>query len=564
MSSEMDDRALNYVIAATILLLSVFIVVSPNPDYFSWEYIYQFFTLVLTVTLLTGVFLAWLERRSLAALFRLDHNAIRLLVLIVFMASVLRVLVVPHVHRVLFDESIYMQISALIATSGKAMFCDKWIDGECLSGFLNKQPNAFPHALSLFFLVFGVSESVGFGFTTLLGILSIPLIFLSAYLLFGDMNTALFSALFLSLTPAHIIWSGSVSTEIFHVFMSLTVLTLAVSFIKTRSWRLLVSCACFLAYTIQARPESILLVPVVYILFASYDFKDMVRRDSRFIDYVVLFSTVLVVLSLLHLAHLSYASRTQDWGSSEGKFDLKYLNRNWDANTGYWLDGRKHIIVLTPLVLVGFLAGLKSKHPSVPAVSFWLVSFYLSYLFFYGGSFAGGGVGFRYALLCYPPMLILSAYGASFIVESLSKHVLRRDAVLFMTVLVLVTSLPAYGFISQPDPLADTPRMLHEFAVEMADNVEDDCVVLTDNPNIFIIHGQNTMQTGMGVSRDSLKNLMRTHPCVYFLEGYWCNTQPKKQVCDQMHDYYDLERVASAHAPDTGWSFNFYKIKLIY
>jgi 4-amino-4-deoxy-L-arabinose transferase-like glycosyltransferase len=558
----MESRLYHYIIFLAIAFVSALIVLNPVQSQFQSPATSYLFTVVLTITVGLVVYSTWKSRQQLVKLFPVSKTSWLYLAAIVLAGLSLRMFLVPHVYRILFDEDIYLQVAANMAASGRALFCSKWIDGYCVNGFIDKHPNSFPHSLAIIYLFIGPNANAGFVFTVILGSVSVALMFLLTYLLFADESTALYSALFLALTPAHIIWSGSISSEIFHTFLSLLAFIYALAYVKTHSTRILLGCAGLLSYGIQTRPESAFLAPLAFIILFSYSIR---KINRKFIDDMILFSTVLIILNVLHFTHLNYASQTHDWGSATGKFSLGYIDWNWEPNTSYWFDGRRHLLVVTPLALLGLLAALKRKSASLPLLILWFGLFFTTYMFFYASAFTSGGIGFRYALICYPPLLILAAVGSSAVVDFLSKTIRRRDAVLFIVALSLVTFLPTIYFVSTPEPQADVPRELHDFAVEMADRVDDRCVIITHNPSIFVVEGQNNMQITMAMNRDVVRDLMRRHACVYFLEGYWCNSEPaKSHECRYMHDNYDLERIATRNAREKGWVFNFYKLKLIF
>ncbi len=556
----MEDKSYNNIILVSLLLVSGFIVLFPREEYFKSDSTPYFYFIVLSITTIITAYCVYRSRVVLSEIFRFDKKVIVFLSIIFLIGLSLRVYLPPNVHRILFDEDIYMQIAKEMVTSGRALYCTvEWIDGKCMRGEIDKHPNALPYSLSLFYLVFGVNEFNAYAFNILISVLSILAIFLLTYIMFDDEQTALFSALFLALTPAHIVWTGSLSSEIYHTLPSLLSVVFCIAYVRKRSYTLLFSCAGFLAFAVQSRPESLIMIPVVFLILLLNARKIGI---NIFMEDIFYFTTIFVMFSLLHFTHLNYFSQIHDWGAEEGKFQYDYMDRNWTDNTSYWFNGRRHLLVLTPFALIGLVSLIRRKSYLGPILFAWFFMFFLSYLFFYAGSFTSGGIGFRYTVLCYPPLIILASWGANRSVRLIGRYANRRDALFFITFLTVITFLPTVSFISSVDIQAESPRIFRDFAIKNVNEIDDNCVVFTNNPAVTVFQGQNTMSAMLALNPDFVEKTIEDNGCAYFLEGYWCYSPPNDRICDFIKKSYHLEKISTIETYES-WVFNFYKLNTI-
>ena len=78
-------------------------------------------------------------------------------------AAILTARVPPRTNRIFYDEQIYQNVGRNLADSKRAQLCnDGAIRGgrlRCAAAEYNKQPNAYPHLLSLAYRTFGVHDA---------------------------------------------------------------------------------------------------------------------------------------------------------------------------------------------------------------------------------------------------------------------------------------------------------------------------------------------------------------------------------------------------------------------
>ena len=133
------------------------------------------------------------------------------------LAFVLVSVVPPRTHRIFYDEDIYANVAQNIVWEGSAQMCNEGIiefgEYRCLAAEHNKEPNAFPFALSLAFRLAGVSETAAHMTNRLLFAVGAMAVYWVAVLLFGHHRAALASALLFVLTPENLRWGATVAVE---------------------------------------------------------------------------------------------------------------------------------------------------------------------------------------------------------------------------------------------------------------------------------------------------------------------------------------------------------------
>lgn len=221
--------------------------------------------------------------------------------------------IAPRVHRIFYDENIYLNIGQNIAYLGKASMCN---DGDntygvykCTTDEFNKQPYAYPFMLGLMFRLAGSSETMGFLLNNLFFCLSAFTAFLIGRYLFKDIRAALFSSTIYALIPHNIMWGNTTAVEpSTALFTAVTLLSL-LHYLKERDRAALFLFSVALPFSLQFRFESVLIIPVLLMAIALYDWK--ILKSGEF----YLFMLIALALVLVHMLHL-YTVRGDSWGQA--------------------------------------------------------------------------------------------------------------------------------------------------------------------------------------------------------------------------------------------------------
>jgi hypothetical protein len=481
----------------------------------------QFWSLEACVAL--GLALAPFVGRELARGFD-RRDGLRMAALAALAAG-LTLFVAPRTNRIYYDEQIYQSIGQNLADLKRAQMCN---DGtveygmlQCWSGEYNKQPYAYPHALSLAYRVFGVHEPIAFRLNAVVMAATVCLVYLLVGVLFADRAAAFFAALLVALIPEQLMWSATAASEPSASLACVAALLVAASFTRSRSTAGLAAAAVAAAYAVQFRPESLLILPVIVALLWQHARAEFAR--PRLWWAALLF----FALVFIHIGHM-FAVRNEGWGTNEARFSLGYVAANIRVNGRFFLGDARFPIVFTLLALLG-LPVRKGEAAAAPIALYFLLFFGIA-LLFYAGSY-NYGADVRYSLLTYPPLAILGGLGAARVVawiERVNRRVAARAALTaglafqFLWYLPLVRATTEEAWSARADM-----RFARAFVADLPAN----SYVLTHNPGIFHVWGVNAGQMSLAIAnRDQLALLGRRYAGgVYLHWNFWCNVDDRLQ-----------------------------------
>lgn len=487
-----------------------------------------------------------------------------ILIIIFIIGFILRMFVAPHTHRVFFDEDIYLDIGKQILTEGKGCLCNYGDSKGCYDCILMKWPNGYPFTVSVAFMFFGISENVAFNLEVLLGSISILLVFGIGYLLSRREEVGLFSALLFALIPIHIMWSGTTASEpVFIFYTLLSVFAFLVSF-KEFNLKTSLFAISSLAFALQVRAEG----PILLIIFGGM----MLLLDKKLKMKInnINFLIPLIVLLLLimpTLIHVRHSSETDPWGSSGKVFGWEYAKKNIPENAWFWFTGYPAIenpVLFTIFAIVGLLYLIRKDVKLTLFLSVWFLSIFFLYAFFYAGS-VRYGTDVRYSMSGYIPFVIFGSYGFYLIQQSISKKIKHPWIIfLILSMVIFMSSLFYLASVSTPaDKImeANQARTYHDFAVNEASKLNNNCYIFSHTPSIFLIMNKGSLQTWYGSNTETMKELFNKTDCVVFDDNFWCNLEPyKSSVCKHMFDAYNLTVINYVSVDNGDHNYTFYRI----
>lgn len=550
----MNKKILNFVPMLFVLNIFYILYISIRTDY-SMLIIKEALTWILPYSLGLNISLIFiffvLNINTFKKYLIIEKRYLFWLFLILILGLSLR-LMAPQTHRLFFDEDIYINIGQNILQEGKSILCNRGEKDKCFEYILNKQPQGFPFLLSLVFWVFGIYEINAFAFTFTISILSIILIFWVTALLFDNKKYGLLSALILSLTPVHILWSRTTSAEPTFLFFTLLSMLFFLLFVKNGKITSFFLFILTLSFTTQFRPEA----PILLFIFFIF----LIALKRNWLDFIFTgeFITGLIVLLLFifpTMIQLKVSAETDNWGAIGPTFGFQYAEANFIDNFSFFFENTRWPVVYTILAIIGLFTGLLERNKKTMAVFFWFLLFFLVYMFFYAGSF-NYGVDIRFAINLFPPLIVLMCFGVKFIL-SISPKTMN-----ILVILMILSFLPFFKYATEVGPKAPGARYQHEFVYSLKDQIPKNCYVMTHIPSLFLPLGINSMQTWFGQNPSVMDYVFSKTDCVLFFEGYWCGTEPYKSgVCKYMHDHYTL--AVWKRAPDVveGRSYTFYFVR---
>jgi len=392
------------------------------------------------IVLVSGL---WTERR------RLDWLAL----VPSIVGITLSVLFVAPVHRLFFDEDIYINIAGNLshAPVNQVTLLGGPYDVQVSSYY--KEPPGWPVLLSLVFLITGPREWVAFWVARILFGLTIAAVFHFAREFLKSRNQALIAAILFGATPICFWSSASAGTDL-----------PAALFSALGMWGVLAGngalAASGLAMAAQTRMELLILLPLLWL-------PGRIPRKWK------LAGAALVVCELAHLAWvMAIAPVLVRAERIQAAFSPSYILGNLAVNIRYLFNPYTFFALITVLALAAvFYEGPRRTGPLIlPAFALFCV-----YIAFYAGSF---DVNPRYSIQILAPLTVLAA---SFLKG-------RRTILLLLMILPYTRSYELPGYVQA---LAADHRISAEFASQI--NSQD--LVLSAQPEVFLNQGVRAMNS---------------------------------------------------------------------
>ncbi len=437
--------------------------------------------------------------------------------------------VAPRTNRIFYDEQIYQGIGQNLSDLKLAQMCN---DGtveygrlQCWRGEYNKQPYAYPHLLSLAYRLAGVHAAAGFVLNAVVMAATVAAVYLLTWLLFADRTAALFAGLLLALTPQQLVWSATAAVEPAASLACVAALVAVAHASRVGSTVSLAGAGVFIAYAIQFRPESPLILGAAAVLFWSRSADAFARPRTWWIGLLTL---ALVAVPLAHMVLV----RNEGWGTTGARLSLDYVVANFRTNGPFFVADERFPAAYTLLALIGL--GVRGRRGERAAMLLYFLAFFGIGLVFYAGSY-DYGADVRYSLMTYPPIAVLGGAGAL----RVSQWVARRFPALrpqpAVTAALVFQFLWYAPLVRATTEEAWAARADVRFAEAFAPDLPANSYVLTHNPSMFHVWGVNAGQLALAAGNpihiDYLA--MRFAGGIYVHWNYWCNVADpiQREVC---------------------------------
>jgi len=434
-------------------------------------------------------------------------------------ALVLTVFAAPRTNRIYYDEQIYQSVGQNLADTRLAQVCN---DGNveygrlhCAYGEYNKQPYGYPHLLSLAYRLSGARDTTAFAVNAAVMAATVCAVYLLTAILFRDRDAAFFAGLIFALIPEQLIWSATAAVEPSASLASVVAVLAAALFLRSGSTAALAAVAIAAAYAVQFRPESIITLPIVGLLVWPR------LKGELWRPRVWWTGLLLLGLAAMHLGHL-VAVKDLEWGSHDARFSLSYIPANLRVNGWFYLFDERFPLTFTLLSALGLFADHERGKRLTLALYF--LGYFAVGLIFYAGSY-NYGADVRYSVLTYPPIAVLAGLGAARLARALLRRGLPARGLIVMPLVFLF--LWYAPLVRATTEEAWAARADVRFAREIAGELPPNSYVLTHNPGMFQVWGNNAGQLPLMVANPHYVNFLidRYTGGVFIHWNYWCNVQ---------------------------------------
>jgi len=256
-----------------------------------WIELYQYGIIYLMYLLfILFIFLVIINFKTIKKQFKLSRKTWLLLAAIFILGAIIRLFIFPHFHVMYVDEPLYMEMAKNMNQDKGPVVCE-YVDFYSEKCYLPMKPPGWPSMISIFLRLFNPEHVLIFA--SIIGSLTIVLTFLLAYVITHKEKVALFSAVILSITPIHVMWSNSAETNMVSLlFMLACMLLYALYYRKNNKLTQYTLLICILI-SASIRIETVFLVGILYLhkRFAKTEY-----------FYLVVIGYIIAVLPVEHIA----------------------------------------------------------------------------------------------------------------------------------------------------------------------------------------------------------------------------------------------------------------------
>jgi hypothetical protein len=346
------------------------------------------------------------------------------------------------------------------------------------------------------------------------------------------------------LIPQMLRWGNTAAAEPLATAASAWAVASAAWFTSARTAAALGWMVALTAFAVQVRPESLLIIPVVAAVVAMFAPEELQRPR---LWWATLGGVILCALAAGHLV----AMRHESWQATGARFSFEYARRNLPTNLGFYVADERFPVIYTALAAVA--AAMAANRRALAVLAIWFLAFWSVFVFFYAGSY-NWGANVRYSLMTYAPLAVLAGAGAGWLGDGWLR-VLGRAAV-WVVVAALVFQflwyMPQARDVGE-ESWAARADVVH--AREFAALAPPESMILTQNPNMFLLWGQNAAQLSLATTdEDYVRRYMlsRFTGGVYVHWNFWCNVPDELQqsFCRNALDRFPTELVAERTVRD--------------
>jgi hypothetical protein len=466
------------------------------------------------------------------------------LIIVFFVALMVRAELVPHRHYVFFDEYEHFATAKNLFENKSFSRPEFYLSGKVYSAYLPQWLPGYHFLLSQFFNFFGVKESTAFNMNVVFSSLSILLLFLGCYLISASSMEAFIAACLLAFLPLHMKFAGNSSLETLSLFFCLLTFLSCMIFLRIKSHSSLFLVIASLAFTLMIRAENIIWLPLVLLFF-------IVNRIPFLKFWKLLPLIVLFIPSFLYIPNIR-AYMLEQW--IQPRSSLAGV-RLFMHGLSFWVQDTAVPFLLVIFALGGFVKSFINRNK----IQAWLACCFIALLAAFAfveklDLFVGESQRFN-VMLCFP-LIILAASGMIFFIQNIRQNLRSRPTLFFLTVILLAVNyflcFP-YVHTEISNPILSSQYQLYLRGA----SISEKCVFVAYNPSSIIATIQRPVVHISYLFNEPVYDKYLKDKCLVLTRDYWCDKDPLG-FYKRFSERYSFERIS---LPDHDSMSLFYLIK---
>lgn len=489
---------------------------------------------------------------------KINKKSIYILIFIFILALLLRIFLIPHMHNLYYDEIAYMDGAKHIA-NGKVCVCLENIDNKCNVCGVSYKSIGFIFFLATFYKLFGVSSDLAFSLISIIGSLSVILIFILVYLIWKNTKTALISSFLLSIYPLHLRWGGSASAEIFAVFFILLTFIFLLIYLEFKNNSSLILSILLLIFTISIKEELFFLI--IFFLIPLFFYKNSLERLSKKKGVWIIIIISLLILPYLIGTFFFHIQPTQDIGDISTSrytfsknyfiFSFDFLIKNALRNFLLWFSPEYNLVIVLILSLFGMVLLFKKQRNKAIYFLSWPIGIILLFSAYLPQPLYDSDVRHYISLLI--PLIIFAAYSL--------KYIFNKNKIIFYTItgLIIISLIFHLPYLTSKDAPVVVAQEDFNFIKQGIKEINKSCLIITPEAYILDYLNRNSMSTYLiNDIENKQKKEIFNNDCVYYYEGVMCYYEIPNH-CRDMHKKFNF--TLFLQKKDKGLIYSFYKLE---
>jgi len=490
----------------------------------------------ITANFILLIILIYFNRRELWRFFKKIKNRTWLiLILIILLASFLRIFIAPHQTIMFGDEGWYMETAKNMLDGNYGYFVRdvyKSIGG--------------PFVIAISFLLFGIDNLVAHYASSVLGILTVFNIFCLALVLFKKENIALWSAFLFSLIPVHIVWSGSAETNVASVFFITLALFFSLLYFKQKNNRLFWLSLIAIAFACQMRIENHFLILLFLLGLSIFKVKVFEKANLRTVLSNLFLIGLIIMLIIPNLANALDHHLSTNWNELTienqqyvPNLSISNLVYNSTDQASHFLDTRYHPLIFSFFLIIGFIHTLIKKRKSSIFLSFWFLLLFLIYF----SCWPNLGPKSRFFMGFYPITTLFAGYGLYFFIGCLKLEKFKKFLILILVPIIILIFLPYIKREIEDTPFTSQGKMQTGITHLAVKKIPKDCIIIANEPGILtgVIDSEIiNLKSFLTLKNSNQVTLQKTN-CLLFFKDYTCD--PSMQFLpDWQENYKEIKK----------------------